>query len=43
MAKRNLPNRGYIFEAVWTAAVAASFYKRIGDIEKIQKPGAFEK
>lgn len=43
MAKRNLPNRGYIFEAVWTAAVAARFYKRIGDIEKIQKPGAFEK
>jgi len=43
MAKRSLPNRGYIFEAVWTAAVAARFYKRIGDIEKIQKPGAFEK
>ena len=43
MAKRNLPNRGYIFEAVWTAAVAARFYKRIGDIEKIQKPGALEK
>ena len=43
MAKRNLPNRGYIFEAVWTAAVAARFYKRIGDIEKIQKSGAFEK
>ena len=43
MAKRNLPNRGYIFEAVWTAAVAARFYKRIGDIEKIQKPGAFKK
>ena len=43
MAKRSLPNRGYIFEAVWTAAVAARFYKRIGDIEKIQKLGAFEK
>ena len=43
MAKRNLPNRGYIFEAVWTAAVAARFHKRIGDIERIQKPGAFEK
>jgi hypothetical protein len=43
MAKRNLPNRGYIFEAVWAAAVAARFYKRIGDIENIAKPGAFEK
>lgn len=37
------PNRGYIFEAVWAAAVASRFYKRIGDIEKIQKSGAFEK
>lgn len=43
MTKRNLPNRGYIFEAVWAAAIAARFYKRIGDIEKIQKRGAFEK
>jgi len=43
MAERNLPNRGYIFEAVWAAAVAARFYKRIGDIENIAKPGAFEK
>jgi hypothetical protein len=37
------PNRGYIFEAVWAASVAARFYKRIGDIEKIKKAGAFEK
>ena len=37
------PNRGYIFEAVWAAAVAAKFYKRIGDIEKIKTPGAFQK
>ena len=36
MAKRSLPNRGYIFEAVWAAAIAARFYKRIGDIEKIE-------
>lgn len=43
MTKRNLPNRGYIFEAVWAAAIAARFYKRIGDIEKIKKTGAFEK
>ncbi len=37
------PNRGYIFEAVWAASIAARFYKRIGDIEKIKKAGAFEK
>jgi len=43
MVKRNLPNRGYIFEAVWAAAVAARFYRRIGDIENIIKSGAFEK
>lgn len=43
MAKRKLPNRGYIFEAVWAAAIAARFYKRIGDIENIKKTGAFEK
>lgn len=36
MAKRSLPNRGYIFEAVWAAAVAARFYKRFGDIKKLQ-------
>lgn len=30
MAIRKLPNRGYIFEAVWAAAVAARFYKRFG-------------
>ena len=30
------PNRGYIFESVLAAAVAARFYKRIGDIEKIK-------
>lgn len=36
MAKRSLPNRGYIFEAVWAAAVAARFYKRFGDVKKLQ-------
>ena len=36
-------NRGYIFEAVWAAAVSARFYKRIGGIEKIKKPEAFKK
>jgi len=48
MAKRSLPNRGYIFEAVWAAAIAARFYRRIGDLERIenkqQKPvNAFQK
>jgi hypothetical protein len=43
MAKRSLPNRGYIFEAVWAAAIAARFYKRIGEIENVKKPGAFQK
>lgn len=38
-----MANRGYIFEAVWAASIAARFYKRIGDIEKIRKPGAFQK
>lgn len=38
-----MANRGYIFEAVWAASVAARFYRRIGDIEKIRKPGAFQK
>ena len=36
MAKRTLPNRGYIFEAVWAAAVAARFYKRFGDMKKFK-------
>lgn len=36
MARRSLPNRGYIFEAVWAAAVAARFYKRFGDLKKLQ-------
>jgi len=48
MAKRTLPNRGYIFEAVWAAAIAARFYRRIGDLEKIegkqkQSVNAFQK
>lgn len=34
MAKRSLPNRGYIFEAVWAAAIAARFYKRFGTVER---------
>lgn len=37
MAKRTLPNRGYIFEAVWAAAVAARFYKRFGKIQRWQR------
>ena len=37
MAKRKLPNRGYIFEAVWAAAVAARFYKRFGKIQRWQR------
>lgn len=32
--KRSLPNRGYIFEAVWAAAIAARFYKRFGKVER---------
>lgn len=38
-------NRGYIFEAVWAAAVAARFYRRIGNIENvnIRNPQAFQK
>jgi len=42
-----MANRGYIFEAVWAAALAARFDKRIGDIEKMQNKqrsvNAFEK
>ena len=34
---RKLPNRGYLFEAIWAAAVAARFYKRIGDLKKMQR------
>ena len=37
MAKRKLPNRGYIFEAVWAAAVAARFYKRFGKVKRWQR------
>ena len=38
MAKRKLPNRGYIFEAVWaTAAIAARFYKRFGKVQRWQR------
>ena len=37
MAKRKLPNRGYIFEAVWAAAVAARFYKRFGKVQRWQR------
>jgi hypothetical protein len=37
MAKRTLPNRGYIFEAVWAAAVAARFYKRFGKVQRWQR------
>ena len=37
MAKRKLPNRGYIFEAVWAAAVSARFYKRFGKVQRLQK------
>jgi len=40
-----MANRGYIFEAVWAAAVAARFHKRIGNIENIniRNPQAFQK
>ncbi len=37
MAKRSLPNRGYIFEAVWAAAIAARFYKRFGNVKRWQR------
>jgi hypothetical protein len=43
MAKRTLPNRGYIFEAVWAAAIAARFYRRLGDFENITKTKALQK
>ena len=43
MAKRTLPNRGYIFEAVWAAAIAARFYRRLGDFENITKTRALQK
>lgn len=38
-----MANRGYIFEAVWAAAVAARFYKRIGDIENMKNPRDFQR
>ena len=32
-----MANRGYIFEAVWAAAVAARFYKRFGQTRRLQQ------
>ena len=34
---RSLPNRGYVFEAVFAAAIAARFYKRFTDLNKAQR------
>ena len=30
-------NRGYIFEAVWAASIAARFYKRFGQTRRLQQ------
>ena len=32
-----MANRGYIFEAVWAAAVAARFYKRFGETRRLRQ------